>query len=509
MNVLGAPLLESVPWLLAVALCFAAAASPWWRATRGDGLTLAALTLASVAYRVWAFPTMFFHQNGQGPLWVEHAILGTSDAYGPGVVELFHGAIARTPTDPDGAVFAVQGLLAAFTPACAWILARRVGADRARSLVLAAAVAFDPVLARLSRSESYLGTGASLLFMAAAMVSLPATRGPWKSPRFVLASVASAMFVAQAARLQPILWVPAALTPLALLLSEGALRRRLRGAVASALIIAAVVVSTSGGAMWRAYHSELSGRMSQYLHAAFAARYAAHLAWAAPLAVTMVLASRARRRAWLVAPLAVAVIALADWADFFAANKLPPWIQAGYARLYAPAAVALAAALTKGLARSRRGEVAVAAALAAALAVTAAVKWRGYVTAPTDAREQNLARAWIRALPDYAHVAYHCRAGSLSLVLPMHPWTDPRRRDSICLEPGRREDPPEHTSHYYRSSACATAEGRPRCEAFEARYVLAPVAAWTLPAIASYHVPYEGAAVRVGLFRIVSRRDAR
>ena len=509
MDVLGACLLESVPWLLGAAFCFGVAAAPGWRATRRDALALAGLTVASLAYRTLVFPAVYFHQNGQGPLWIERAIVGNADDYGPGVIELFHGAIALSRKDPERAVFAVQGLLAAATPACAWLLARRAGADRLLAWVLAAAVAFDPMLARLSRSESYFGTGASLLFLAAATLCLPATRAPVKSARFVLACCAAAMIIAQAARLQPILWVASALTPLVLLVGEGSLRRRLRAALAASAMIAVVVVLSSAEAMWHAFHSDLSARMSEYLHRGFEQRCIAHLRWLMPLGALAVATSQRRLRALLHLPLIPVVVAVADWADFFAATQQRAWIQAGYTRLYAPAAVVLAAALLRGASGTRARAMAVAGAVALALLAGAALRWRDYTTIPTDALEQNLARGWTRSLPYNTRVAFHCRAASLTLLLPVYPSIDPLGHQTHCIDVAR---PPEErllahgVSYYYRSSACSTQEAQPHCDGLERLYALEPVAAWTLPAISSYFVGYERATVRVALFRVTSAR---
>src|SRR5690606_20419509 len=67
-------------------------------------------------------PEAYFHQNGQGPLWIAHA-LGEPSSYGPGYAQLYWLA-ARGASDPDGAVFFAQSVLCALVPPAGFAIAR-------------------------------------------------------------------------------------------------------------------------------------------------------------------------------------------------------------------------------------------------------------------------------------------------------------------------------------------------------------------------------------------------
>lgn len=503
MNLLGASLLASFPWLLVAALCFALAAAT--RPRRVEALSLAALTVATFAGRALLTPARFFHQNGQGPLWVERALHGVFHEYGPGLMELFHGAAALRPRDPEGSVFFVQSLLAAPGPACAWIVARRVGADRHLAAALALAVALDPMLARLARSESYFGTGASLLLLAAAALSLRATRLPPTSAPFVCASLAAGAVVAEVARVHPLLWPAAALTPLVLLAGDGSLRRRLRAALAASLVIAAVVAPVAGPSMWMALHSDLAARFSPNAGWGTADLLAAWLPWPAAVAVVAVALSRrplaAAPRALLVVPVVAVLVA----GDFPAGSRLQPWVEGGYLRVYAAALVVAVAALLRDVARTRAQSFAVALCGAALLLGPVAARHARDRVVPTDALEQELARSWRSLVPPGATVVWLSFNGPLTLRLPLYPNADPdlrvMRAEEVARLPSSFEGPPSSV-YYYRSSLCSTWGGAEACAAVERRHHLTLVRSWTLPAVESYSVPYVGRAVRVGLYRV-------
>jgi hypothetical protein len=214
----------AVPWLLLGGL--AALAAALWRARelRRRLPLLAGLFGGALALRAVLLPWAFFHQNGQGPLWIDYA-LGEPSPYGPGYREVF-GWAARWALDgahaPDRAVFAAQAVLGALVVPAGWLLANRAGARPALGLVVALLLALDPSLARAAQSESYYATLASLLFLATAALSLGACRpshgalgAPAASERigsvsFGLGVLGAGLFIAQAARLHPIGWVAAA-----------------------------------------------------------------------------------------------------------------------------------------------------------------------------------------------------------------------------------------------------------------------------------------------------------
>jgi len=504
MNVLGASLLASFPWLLVAALCFALAAAT--RPRRVESLALAALTVATFAGRAVLTPARFFHQNGQGPLWVERALHGVFHEYGPGLMELFHGAAALRPRDPEGAVFFVQSLLAAPGPACAWLIARRVGADRPLAASLALAVALDPMLARLARGESYFGTGASLLLLAAGALSLRATRLPPTSAPFLCASLAAGAVVAEVARLHPLLWPAAALTPLVLLAGDGSLRRRARGALAASLVIAAVVAPVAGPSMWAALHSDLAARFSPSSEWGTGDRLAEWLL--GPTALALVAAALARRplaaapRALLVVPVVAVLVA----ADFPAGSQLQPWVEGGYLRVYAAALVVSVAALLRDVARTRAQSFAVALCGAALLLGPAAARHARDRVVPTDIVEQGIARSWRALVPPGATLVWLGQIDPNTLRLPIYPGADPDLREVRPVDAARLagafSGPHAAHTYYYRSSICSTWGGAEACAAVERRHRMTLLRSWTLPAVESYSVPYVGRVVRVALYRV-------
>ena len=93
-------------------------------------LQLAAMSAGVLIWRAILLPFAFFHQNGQGASWVEHALFGhpAFDVYGPGYREVFSGLVSLSPESPDLALFRAQALLGALVPGLGWVIARRAGA---------------------------------------------------------------------------------------------------------------------------------------------------------------------------------------------------------------------------------------------------------------------------------------------------------------------------------------------------------------------------------------------
>jgi hypothetical protein len=502
MTGLGAPLLASAPWLLVVALCFAAAASPVPRAR--SVAALFALTLATGVGRWLLVPFNFFHQNGHGPEHVERAIGAISIGFGPGEHELFHGAIALAPRDPEASVAAVQSLLAMLSPACAWMIARAVGARGALPWALAVAVALDPMLARLARSESYLSAGSSLAFIALALTARAGV-ATWRRPSFLLLAVAAGAVVAQAARLHPWLWAASATAPLPLLLARGAPRRRLSAALAATLAIALTTLVTSGRAMWAAAHDDLASRLSDTLLWSLPGRLQGLLPPVLIALVALVARSRHRRSAGLAALAAALTFALFTAADLPAATHLRPWIHGAYARLYLPAWVALVAWALRDLDVTVRRSWAAAPCGALLVLGLAWARFPVERTIPVDAQEQALARGWRQQLPQTETLLWLARADVAVLRLPIYPHDDPNAPHLLPADPERLIAPHEsdrRPQRYYRSSLCSTAAGAAACARFEATHRLTPIATWTLPATPSYVFEYVTPSVRVGLYRV-------
>lgn len=504
MTLLGASVFASFPWLLAASFCFALAAATPPR--RREVWALALLTVATFVGRSALVPALFFHQNGQGPHLVERAFHGVFHEYGPGLFELFHGVAALRPRDPESAIFFVQSLLAAPGPACAWHIARRVGARPPLAGAIALVVALDPMLARLARSESYFGTGASLILLAMACLSLRATNAPPQSGLFLWASLAAGALIAQVARLHPLLWPAASLTPLVLLAGQGALRRRVRATLAASFVMAAMVLVLAGPSMWGALHSDLAHRFSSRV--GFSVEGRAPPSFLEPLVGLglVVLLSRRPVRALPRVALALGVGAVVYLGNFPAASELKPWIEGGYLRVYTGAFVIVVAALLRDIPRTRAHEWVVAWVGALVFVVPIAMRYRDDRVVPTDTQEAQLARSWRALLPPGATLFWLAQAEQGTLRLPIYPDADIDLRRARPLDvlrlarlPHERRD---HDVWYYRSSLCSTPPGLTACEDFERNMPLRLVRAWTLPAVESYSLPYVRRPVRVALYRV-------
>ncbi len=467
----GVPWLFFVATLLAVAGCVRRA-----RAT----VAAIALVLATFLVRRWLQPFAFFHQNGQGPLWIEFAFRGDAGEYGPGYAELF--GWASHVRRPEQGVALLQEALAATIPLSAWVLARGPGPGRAaRSLgwVVAAALALDPVLVRIARSESYFSAIAALIFLAAAVLVATDLR------HRAIGLVAASLLVAQAARVHPLAWAPCALVPLALFCRPGRPRERAMRTAVAALVIALIATPFVVPAM----RASLHGRLGDFLPGAFAmllqrgAIAGLFVALAAALAI--IPATRRIGSRVLVVALVVATAALTEVLRADATV-----VRLADLHLFAPAAIAALGAL-----RFRGAPVAVAASAVALLVVG-----RSQTTLPTDAREQAWALAWREQLPAGAEVASLSRAGQRVLALPLAgeglpSWHRIDEHGVAHFGPGAR--------FYYRSSLCSTPEGAPMCAAFEHAHALRIVETRRLPAIASLPwAPLPEGEIEVTLFRV-------
>lgn len=469
----------------------------------GPALALGAATLV---VRRLAVPESYFHQNGQGPLWIEHARGEPSD-YGPGYAQVFHWA-AGAAADPDGAVFLVQSILAALVPVAAWAIARGLGAPRAASWAVAVAVAASPIHARLAHGESYFATCGVLLVLAAAVL-VACVRSDAPLRQSAAGVLAAGLLVAQAALVHPLTWLAAAMVPWVLIVGPGPVRARLRLAALATLGIGVVVLVTAGldllavlrgplGAQWLAptQHAEPRTAPSAPVLVGVAA---------IALAVTT-----PRLRAVGVAVAVLAATVTVGWSGDLL-GKAPPWVHHAYALLHAGPVVAVLAALareaTAWAPQARRSAVS---AGTAAAALGLAVAWQAAtlddtLTWPTDAREAALVREWREHLPPRAVVAHLERVEDRIVALPLYA--------SRLDRPLSIDEPPGDLTaagrdvFVYRSSLCGTEEGRAFCDALETEYVLEPLHTATLPAIPSMpELRYDRAEVRVGLYRLRDRR---
>ncbi|MCA9690826.1 MAG: hypothetical protein KC636_14560 [Myxococcales bacterium] len=500
---LRAPATVASPWLLfvALALALALALRPSSRPRVVD-LALALGLAASAAALAWlGWPLSFFHQNGQGPEWVEYALRGHDGlaSYGPGYREIFSLA-AALPRFADDGVITLQTALVATIPASAYAIARSLGARPLIAAALGLALLLDPLQPRLARGESYFATCAALLFAATAALTCLARGQTWRSPRLWLAAVVAGCVISQTARLHPITWVPSAVVPLALVAADGRLRARVAASVTAGLIIAVVVAATSLPAML----AVLAGTIGQAWMPAVGFDLQPPVAASAVIvagAGLLMLLARDRRRAAIAAVILLLALYVGHATELVRGNF--PWIRGGYLRQFAPASLAAIAAALAGAPRLGARLVAL---VIIALALAYRVAFGPALTVdPTDAAEARWARVWRASLPTGARVVYLGRADARVLVLPL--FGDGAPVDAVGLEanelaaawlaPG---------TYYYRSSLCATPEGERACATVEHDAALTPVVTRELPAVASLPwLPLAPGSIDIGLYQVGAR----
>ncbi len=514
----AATMVDSIPWLLLAALGCALLSlhgrlrSIGWRHRAALGAAMAAGTFI---LRELLHPGRFFHQNGQGPLWVS-VVLSPPEyhPYGPGYRALF-GWLRWCTRDPDRGVFLVQGLLGCLAVPAGAFLARRLGARRPLALALALAVAVDPIVGRLSQSESYYGTGVSLLLLAAALLASSMTALRLRSAGFLLPVLGAALIIAQHALVHPVGWLAAALTPAVLLLGPGHWRRRARRALVASLIIAAVVAVVAGPSMLTVLRSpfgdQWAGRGSGALqNAGMARRLLTGLPSGLLAAALVAVSARGWRRGalhGLVLLLSLCTLLMADLVGF---GVCTTWVHQAYLRLYAPIAVALAAVVLQRLPRSRSQGLALAAVVLVLALGVSARSWRAWTKLPTDALEQEQVRRWRVDLPARSQVAYLERVDRRIVVLPIYkdaPRSGPTpiilRAQGFVEDLVRQGNVP----FYVHTSLCSTPEGRPVCAQIERRYRMTKLREVVLPAVPSMiGLRYDVSPVRIALYRVDGAR---
>ncbi len=484
-----------LPWRLGAGLLLVAVLIAMWGRRRGgvrvaaELAPLVALALATGLFRWLVLDAEYFHQNGQGPLWLAYAS-GEPSPYGPGFRELFGAVVSWAPTDPEAALFSAQAIVAALGPVCAWVIARRAGASAALAWAIAAFLALDPMWARLALGESYYASCGSLLLLAGAALSVAST----SRIELAVATVAAGLLIAQAARVHPVAWVPAALIPSVLLVADGELGVRVRRVAMVAAGIAVLVAITAAPAMLVVLRGDVGqwmGRVEQpFLSGQFLTL----------VVVAAALLAMARWRDGAAFPLSVllAIVAVAGLTSVLGPEVT--WIHQSYWRLALVPAIGPAASVLAQLSRTRRARTGLAVAVAAVAVAAAAVQWSRLTELPTDAREAALVRQWRRLVPVGAPVYYVGRAGKRVLYLP---WLGRGHQlvvgaegtDRAALVPG---------AYYYHSSLCSTDSAAPLCAAIETRELELVVAA-ELPAIPSKSgFDYRSARIRVGLYRPVT-----
>ena len=505
-----------LPWRLALAAVFAATAcllrvraSSAVRRARARRM---ALGLAGLAFGTWCarrlfWSSAFFHQNGQGPLWIRYALgrMAPFTAYGTGYREIFSTPVAAFGGDPSRSVFETQAVLGTVVPACAWTIARRVGARRPVAALLALLVACDPLLARLAESESYFATTLALLISASALLcaGVPLER----SHRWTrwCAVLGAGLLVAQAARVHIFGWVPAAMVPFPLLLMRGPLPRRARFFAMATLGIAVVVLIGAAPEMRTVLVGPLGERFGTHRRSL---PDPALIPLVLALGVVLLSLRATRSHRGVLAALVFALsIALGKLMSDIGGSPTP-WVDGAQRALFAPALIASASAWSSMLSRTKHRALfaALALSLSGAFLLTRA---RSMTPLPTDALEASWVTSFKASLPAGATVSYLGRVGDRIDELPLYnplPWSaaEPTAvplRDAVTLLASGSD------AYYVRTTLCFTPEGAPVCAALERTAVLEPVQSRSLPARPSMRdFSYLGETVPVGLFRVRGHR---
>jgi hypothetical protein len=471
---------------------------------RGQQLAIGiGLFLVALGYRYTTAPFDFFHQNGQGPLWVLDALCSGGSPYGSGNAEIFGGPLWWFSGAPSETFFWTQSVLGALGPPSVWLLARSLGLAQGPALALALVPIVEPMLARMAGSESYYATMLHLNMPVAAMMA-SATRahaGRQRTIEAVLIIFGSGLLISQAARVHPLGWLPAALLPAIAALGHGTWRPRLARAATLSLLVGVVVLATTGAQLFETFGAGIGVK---WRPAISVGGFDPLMSW---LAVGWVLViALAIRHPGPGAGLLVLAAAGTAWS---ATHKMfglpPPAIRAAYGLLFAPIVLAGLAALIAELSRAAGVRVAtgVSLALAGGVLVTGSTSvYDPLLERPTDVLEQRAARIWAEDLPGSANVTFLSRAGQRVLSLPLYGRCAAGRPADHFLStthpPPRRE-----VYYYYRSSLCATDDGSAFCDEVERDLTLTQIFETALPARASmFGLDYARDPVVVSLYRV-------
>lgn len=468
-----------------------------WPALAVAVLALPVLTL--IVRRLIIAPS-FFHPNGQGPLWIDYALCEPS-YYGPGYHELFSApAVATLPTSEEG-VFAAQAALGSLAPLAVFLIARAVGARRSLALCLAGLTLLDPLLARITQTESYFAAQGSLLVLAAGVlvwgmsIRRRSARHTWALRG--LAILAAGLFVAAAAPIHPIAWIPAALTTLPVMATRGGARdvaRRTAIAIAGVGTVALVLTGPTLLEVLRGSFFEQWGGSTRSVALPWRT-----LLYGLPL-VLVPASLWTRARLLLLGGVVAFVIAhaerIAPWPEVVAQSNL---------RLHLASFVAIAALAAAHL-RWRPLRVHAWLPVAVLVGVWLGLGAERWLRLPTDQREQAIFVAWRAELPPGARVYYLSRAERRIVLLPMYRCTS-SGLEGRPLDAAAMPDALSGAESYYvETSLCGTEEGREACRAIHEHTRMTLLAQRNLPAIESQpHLPYDRDGHVLRLWRIEPR----
>ncbi len=502
---------DDITWRIALALaaliawCAMMLASARTTSRRLDGIGVA--LAASIVRRIVIAPA-FFHQNGHGPGWVDHALC-MSSSYGPGYASVLHLPARAAGVGAERGAFLAQEVLAALAVAAVYAIARGLAASRLVALAIALAFAIDPLVMRLARSESYFAVALALITLALASLLAPGLRARARDPRLWAHVGLAAVLLSMAATVHPVAWVPVACAPSVLLLRAATRRERwstmLGGLVLVGLVGCVLALSPALAVLHGSLGRQWGDQTPQASHLATLV-FVLALPWTALLLP--------RRIATWVAPCLVIVMTLvADQRTnlFGQGSTIAP--AEAWRLLFRVTALVAAIALVarvQSVARRRSRRVPALAALAIVVfgVGRAAATFQSATTLPTDALELQHFAPLLQALPEGSRLHYLSRVGRMCQELPLYPSCGPMR---VLVANDRADQPPRPIGpgeYWFRSATCSTTEGRPVCDAIERRLVLRAVDEVTLPARTSLpYLPYDEGEIVSGLYHVEALRD--
>ena len=485
------------PWLICAALLVLVVVVQRGPRPQGRDLVLiATLTAGAAAARLIWGQWGPLHVNGQGPLWIRGALEpSVLSVYGPGYFELFTRVAPLGPA-PDLAVFAVNALLSALSPALLYATARLTGVERGGALAAAAVLAADVVSIRTAASEGYFSS--LVVLVLAVQVSLAlGLQAQLRRDRVAacLALGAAGLLASAAARIHAAGYLPLALSPLVVLSSaepEGRGTRFTRVIVAAAVIGAAVLL-TSGQTIMVALSTPMASHAVGGL---------ARQDWELVLILLAVVLSM---RAWAKPPLLpllgiCSLVAMLATQNSF--QQHPLW-KLSYQRLFWPGMLLGAAPLVPRRMQSTGWALASAAAVTALVLVVAPQSVGGPTT---EQLEYRFLQETLRAMPPDCTVAGVNRVGKRIWEIPSYlvPGASAQR---TVVHPSDLDAAPGNCLLYVRSSLCASLEARALCDAVEREARLERVTGRVFPSAPSYDgLPYDRPEVETVVFRVTGQR---
>ncbi len=428
-----------------------------WRGRAPCGWLLP-LTLFALGLRLGLGAWGPLHVNGMAPFWIAGAAHDPAAiaAYGPGYRELFGRVAALAGVQADFAIFAANACLSALSVTCVFLQARLLGVGVTPALVAGLLLAVDPVSIRMAATEVYFPS-IILLCSLAGVVLLIATQQRVAS----LGVIAASLLLSQAARIHPCAWGVVAIVPVVLLAHPGKrIVDRWRLLSTTLLAVMGTLMASSGSVLLDVLGNIRGGMLmlspvrpsllpvaATVVAAVVYARVASHprLAWMAAAALTALFLSR----------------------QGYGQSLL--WQQC-YDRLYFTWSVLAAAALLpEAIGRQRRFWL-------PGLSVMALLWW--FYAWPivrdrtTDHEEYHWVREQMMSLPASCRVIYLSSVEKRGIVLPG--YVRPAGAATVAMHPHEPRTVadalgPTPCLYYVHTSICASREGRPQCDAIEAR----------------------------------------